>query len=357
MLQNWLKPVQLQVPEPQNGTLGEHIDTWRSDFPNLKKAKIALLGADEKAADRIRAALYPLSNTFKKTAIADIGNLRKPDPELLIPVIYELLSGKIVPVIIGADERLIKAQFLAYQNAKALVNLAVIDEKLRQNESDYSALLQPRHPLLFQFGLVGCQSHFMLPDQQRFLEKNHFDVVRLGKSRAAIEETEPVLRDADLLAFHLSALKQSDAAAVETPSPAGFSWEEACQLSRYAGMSDKLSSFGIYGYQPKRDREAISAQGIAQMIWYFIEGVQQRVHDYPASSSGLTEYIVDFRGVQYQLTFWRSTKSGRWWMQVPDAKNKKHERHRLVPCSLQDYQAACRDELPERLLQALQRFS
>ena len=231
MLQNWLKPVQLPLPEPQAGTLGEHIDTWRETFPNLKKTKIALLGVEEKAADRIRAALYPLSNSFKKTAIADIGNLRKPDPELLIPVVYELLSGKIVPVIIGADEQLIKAQFLAYQNAKALVNLTVIDEKYRQDESDYGALLQPRHPLLFQFGIVGCQSHFMMPDQQRFLEKNHFDVARLGKSKAAIEETEPILRDADLLAFHLAALKQSDAGAVASPSPAGFGWEEACQLS------------------------------------------------------------------------------------------------------------------------------
>ncbi|MCB0575661.1 MAG: hypothetical protein KDC61_13970, partial [Saprospiraceae bacterium] len=76
----------------------------------------------------------------------------------------------------------------------------------------------------------------------------------------------------------------------------------------------------------------------------------------PVSKAGLTEYIVEYRRLNYQLTFWKSAKSGRWWMQVPVATRKKLERHRLVPCSYQDYQLACREELPERLMQALQRF-
>jgi formiminoglutamase len=60
--------------------------------------------------------------------------------------------------------------------------------------------------------------------------------------------------------------------------------------------------------------------------------------------------------LNYQLTFWKSTKSGRWWMQVPMKTKRQHERHRLVPCSYQDYQSACREELPERLMQAFGRF-
>jgi len=31
-------------------------------------------------------------------------------------------------------------------------------------------------------------------------------------------------------------------------SPNGFTGEEACMLTRYAGMSNNLSTFGIYGY-------------------------------------------------------------------------------------------------------------
>ncbi|HRI58138.1 MAG TPA: arginase family protein [Saprospiraceae bacterium] len=332
---------------------------FKDQLPDLKKVKIALLGVGEKEANAVREHLYKTVFPFPKGAVADLGNLRKSESSLLIPVVYELLTGKVLPVIIGGKDDMAPAQFFAYQDTKALVNMAVVDERFRFGEKGevYTPLLSPAHPLLFNFGLIGFQAHQTPPDAVRFLTKSNFDTVRLGKSRSAIEETEPVIRDADLMAFHLGALKQSEAPGVQSASPSGFFTEEACQLCRYAGMSDKLTSFGIYGYRPDRDRDAQTAQLAAQMIWYFLEGFFNRKNDFPASKAGLTEYIVSYRQLNYQLTFWKSAKSGRWWMQVPVPTKKKHERHYLVPCSYQDYQMACREELPERLMQALQRFS
>jgi len=364
MLQNWTKPLSATFlkhhADPLSaGSLGKNLLLHTADhLPDLKKVKAVLLGAGEKEANDVRAQLYRMAAAFPAGSIADLGNLRKADAALLIPVVYELLSGKVVPIILGSDDMLARAQFLAYQEAKALVNLAVVDERLRCGGSSevYTSVLTPRHPLLFHFGLVGYQIHQILPDTVHFLTKNNYDALRLGRSRAAMEETEPVLRDADLLAFHLSALKQSESPGVAGASPSGFTTEEACQLCRYAGMSDKLTSFGLYGYQRDYDRDAQTAQVSAQMLWYFLEGLFARKGDYPVATTGLTEYIVDFRKLNYQLTFWKSTRSGRWWMQVPVPTKRKHERHRLVPCSYQDYQAACREELPERLMQAMQRF-
>lgn len=368
MLQNWLKPVSsalrkslAKLPEK---SLGRNLLLHGEQFPGLNGVRIALIGADEKEADAVREVFYQTMYPFPKGAVADLGNLRRAEPSVLIPVIFELLSGKVLPVLLSRQDSLARAQFLAYQEAKSLVNLAVIDEQLRLNNTPdtpeyqavYGPLLQPRHPLLFHFGLVGFQTHLTSPDLIDFLQEHHFDALRLGKSRSSIEETEPVLRDADLLAFHLSALKQSEAPGVASPTPSGYFVEEACQLCRYAGMSDKLTSFGIYGYHQERDRDAQTAQAISQMLWYFLEGYFNRQNDYPASKDGLTEYIVDFRRLQYQLTFWKSTRSGRWWMQTPVTTKKKHQRHYLIPCSFQDYQAACREELPDRLLQALRRF-
>ena len=40
----------------------------------------------------------------------------------------------------------------------------------------------------------------------------------------------------------------------------------------------------------------------------------------------------------------------------PVLEEAGHERHRLVPCSYSDYQDACRNELPERIMQAQMRF-
>ncbi|MBK6932229.1 MAG: hypothetical protein IPH12_15745 [Saprospirales bacterium] len=368
MLQNWLKPLPAALRQPiaqlPEAAFGKNILVHGDRFPDLKGVRIALLGAGEQEANAVREALYRTMSPFPPGAIADLGNLRREEPSVLMPVVFELLSGKVLPVILAHSDELARAQFLAYQEAKSLVNLAVIDEGFRladpQNaaagQAVYTPLLQPRHPLLFHFGLVGFQSHQVPPPLIDFLQKNNFDALRLGKSRSSIEETEPILRDADLLTFHLSALKQCEAPGVANPSPSGYFLEEACQLCRYAGMSDKLSSFGLYGYHRGHDRERLTTQAISQMLWYFLEGFFNRKNDFPASKDGLTEYIVDFRQLQYQLTFWKSTRSGRWWMQTPVATKKKHQRHYLIPCSFQDYQAACREELPDRLLQAMRRF-
>jgi formiminoglutamase len=362
MLQNWLKPVPAALGKLADGmsdsSFGKNLVLHWESFPDLKKVRVALIGIGDRETGEVRERLYQMAYPFAKGAVADLGNLRKAEASLLIPVVYELLAGKVVPIILSGRTSLATAQFLAYQDTKALANLVAVDEQFSiAPDAVYSSLLQPRHPLLFQFGLLGIQTHQTNPEAFQFLTKNQFDLIRLGKSRASIEETEPLIRDADMLTFHLGALKQSEAPGVLQATPSGFFTEEACQLCRYAGLSDKLSSFGIYGFHRESDREGQTAQVVGQMIWYFLEGFFSRKGDYPASTSGLTEYVVDFRQLNYQLTFWKSTKSGRWWMQVPVANRKKLDRHRLVPCSFQDYQAACREELPERLMQALSRFS
>ncbi len=359
MLQNWLKPLSPIGIKNLDSSFGKHLLLHQEQFPDLKKVRVAIIGLEEKSAHAIREQLYRTAWHFPKNSVADLGNLRKPEPGLLLPVVFELLAGKVLPMLIGGPDDLARAQFLAYQDTKALANLAVIQEtlSLADPKKGYAPLLTPRHPSLFHFALVGYQIHQTPPDTLDFLAKHNFDSVRLGRSRAALEETEPVLRDADALAFHLGALKQSEAPGVLQPSPSGLFAEEACQLCRYAGMSDKLSSFGIYGYHREADPNGQSAQVIAQMMWYFLEGFFSRKNDYPVSTAGLTEYIVHLPKLSHHLTFWKSAKSGRWWMQVSVANKRKHDRHRLIPCSFQDYQATCREELPERLLAALQRFS
>jgi hypothetical protein len=43
-------------------------------------------------------------------------------------------------------------------------------------------------------------------------------------------------------------------------------------------------------------------------------------------------------------------------MQIPVKTDKNKRRHRLIPCSYADYQKACEEEMPERLLKAHRRF-
>lgn len=360
MLYNWIKPPGKHVFEwaaqSPEGSVGSRLRMPTQPEESIKGVKLALIGADAKRADPVRRFLYGYGGFFGRHAMADLGDLRRAEESFVIATTYELISSKIVPIFMGLPESLLAAQFLAYQDAKNLINMALIAPEFNPNMAHWSRLVAPRHPLLFHLALLGYQTHRMTTESLRQLEESHCDLLRLGRTRESIEDAEPLLRDADMLAFALSALRACDAPGVSGPAPGGYTIEEACQLCRYAGFSDKLSSFGMYGYEPRQDAMELTAQAIAQMIWYFSDGFFARKGDFPVSTRDMTEYVVDFRRLQYSLTFWKSNRTGRWWMQAPISTRKKHERHRLIPCTYQDYQAACREELPERLTLAMRRF-
>ena len=375
MLEHWLQPISTSKIEGfdllNDEQLGRKINIYRLEkietgekavVPDLKKTQIALVGIGVDEANAVRSVLYNLSFLFQNLNIADLGNVRKQEMSFIIPLLAELIQGGILPIIIGHSEVFTLAQYQAYQSKKGSVNVAIIDEKIRftpkiQAESYFlHQILEDAH--LFNCSVVGYQSHFTTPSVLDYFERKNYELIRLGRVKNNFEDIEPVIRDADMVSFNIAALKQSEAPAQLDGSPSGFLTEEACQLARYAGMSDKLTSFGIYGYRKKLDRDHQTAQVIAQMIWYFIEGFVNRKQDFPISKAfnQLTQYVVDIKEIDYQVTFWRSNKSGRWWMEIPVKTRKKHERHRLVPCSYNDYLQACNEDLPERLLNAYHRF-
>jgi formiminoglutamase len=47
------------------------------------------------------------------------------------------------------------------------------------------------------------------------------------------------------------------------------------------GMSDQLMSIGFYDYNPELDKSDVTAKQLAQMVWYFMEGVSLSRNDYP----------------------------------------------------------------------------
>ncbi|MEL6924176.1 MAG: hypothetical protein AAFO94_09020 [Bacteroidota bacterium] len=237
----------------------------------------------------------------------------------------------------------------------------MVDEKIqlskRKKQHYLSKMLYKPNSNLFNLTSIGDQAHYTSAETIRILNDNYFERASLGKVRSNIEMTEPLVRDADIMSFNISAIRYADVPAQLQPSASGLFCEEACQISRYAGLSDKLSSIGFYGLHPDKNGVEQSAQVVAQLIWYFVDGYHHRKNDFPASTDGLIEYIVEWRDQEEQLTFWKSKKSGRWWMQIPVKVKKRHQRHKLLPCSYSDYLAACNNDLPDRLLNAYKRFS
>lgn len=359
-IQHFFEPIPKEIYEQvrtlSNNQLGKSLDFYFTTFPELVSTKIALIGLDT-GFNSVRPFFYAMNQHFKNLQIADLGNFKTTDNESINTVLKFLLSKNILPIVIGKNFKDTSIQYDAYNR---LTNVVIIDERIplvmdkrRKDTLLLDQILAKNN--LFNLGIIGYQSHYVDRRILSYLNKHHFEYLRLGQIRNSLEETEPVIRDADMVAMNLSVLKKIEVPACTIASPSGLFTEDACQLAYYAGMSDKLTSFGLFGFDAEQDVREQTAQVLSHILWYFLYGYYNRKQDYPISIGNFTEYIVDFKRHHYQITFWKSNRSDRWWMEVP-VKDKRQRRHRLIPCSYQDYLQACREELPERLLAAYRRF-
>lgn len=357
--------------------------TAEGDFPDLDTVQLAIIGVEEDrkavnnegcglAADYVREHLYKLFQGNYTAKIADLGNIRKGNSIedtyfAVTDVLSALLKKNIVPILIGGSQDLTYCNYLAYLKMEQTINIVSVDsafnigdgDKELNSESYLSKIILHKPNILFNHSNVGYQTYFVEQNAIELMDKLYFDAHRLGQVRKRMEDVEPIVRNADVLSFDISAIRQSDAPGNGNASPNGFYGEEACQITRYAGMSDKLSSIGFYEINPAFDNNKQTAHLAAQMIWYFIDGFYNRKQDYPiVDKSEYTKYRVSITNHEHEIVFYKSNKSDRWWMDVPYPMNHKikFERHHMVPCSYSDYETACRDEMPDKWWQTFQKL-
>jgi len=349
----------------------------------LANYNIAIIGVGEErnaynnfgcslAPNNVRKYLYRLTNLSGSSKIIDLGNLKigattQDTYFALSSILEDLIKNNILPIIIGGSQDLTYANFLAYKNLEQTVNIVTVDSKFdlgvpdedinSQNFLTKIILHQPNY--LFNYSNIGYQSYFIDKDENELMNKLFFDTYRLGQVQKNIEEVEPIVRNADILSFDVSAIRQSEAPGNKNASPNGFYGEQACQITRYAGLSDKLTSIGFYELNPEEDNNGQTAHSVAQMIWYFIDGVNYRKKDFPVGTrKNYLKYMVNIQDGKNEVVFYKSDKSERWWMDVPYPSHKKikYERHLLIPCSYDDYQTACNNEVPDRWWQTFQKL-
>ena len=344
-------------------------------FPDYTSADIALVGVKEDrnstdnkgcamAPDQIRKFLYLLFPGPYANRIHDLGNIR-PGHSVsdtyfaLSSVVAELVGQNVIPVIIGGSQDLTFANYQAYQSLGQIINIVAVDPifDLGKTEHELTAqsylseiiLHQPN--FLFNFANIGYQSYFIDQDALALMKNLFFDTYRLGIVRQNLEEVEPIVRNADIMSFDVSSIRKSDAPGNINATPNGFYGEEACQIVRYAGLSDKLSSIGFYEVNPDLDVHGQTSHLVAQMIWYFMDGFYQRAQEFPfRNEDDYIRYRVTITDHKEEIVFYKSKRTDRWWMEIPlPAEQKlKYERHYLVPCSYQDYQTACNNDIHDR---------
>ena len=354
------------------------------NFPDLDTIDLAIVGVAEDrnadnndgcnlAPDAVRAYLYKLYGGSFNLRVADLGNINPGHSTedtyfALRSTVDSLIRRNIVPIIIGGSQDLTYPQFLGYKDLEQTINVVAVDSvfDLGNPDEDISntsylgkiILYQPN--FLFNYSNIGYQTYLVDQNSLQMMNKLYFDVYRLGQVRDKIEEAEPIIRQADMITFDMTSIKHSDAPANPNASPNGFYAEEACQMMRYAGMNDKLSSLGIYEINPQYDESGKTAHLAAQMIWCFMDGFYNRKNDFPnRTSPEYTRFHVILQDEKYEINFYKSKKSDRWWMEIPYPPHKdlKFERHTLIPCSYKDYELATNNEIPDRWWQTYQKLS
>jgi formiminoglutamase len=318
--------------------------------------------------NQFRKALYQLSRTSGHNRVLDLGNLRNgPEPEdtklRLMEVCEYLLGRDILPIVIGGTHDFDFGQYRAYEAHEKLITLLNVDARLDlskdgvEREAHIARIIKHDPNFLFNYIHMAFQSYFVDPDQSAVIEQLSFESTRLGELKGKIQELEPVIRDADMLSFDLSAIQSMYFPATDRPNVFGLTGEEACQICWYAGQNDKLTSLGLYEYFEDKDpMDKRSAQLLATMVWYFIEGFYHRKGDKNFLSNDYLIYEVAFEDRPETIRFYKSKKSEKWWMEIPDENSDSvFLRNKMIPCGYSDYETATKGEFPARWLKAMSR--
>lgn len=374
-----LKPISIDFENfinslPEQALGRKTVFHTQTDFPKLIKRSIAIISVFEnRGANKInqdfdiysiRKELYKLFPGNWSANIIDLGNLplgsELSDTHFLLKSITEaLIKLEITLVVIGGTQDLTYPLYRAFDQLDQMVNLVAIDktfkfEKQNSSFSDkyLSKIIVDQPNNLFNYSNVGYQTYFNSQEEIDLIEKLFFDAYRLGEISNNITLAEPIFRDADIVSIDLTSIMSSYSGNFTTFAPNGFSGKEICALSRYAGISDKVSVLGVFNQDYSANETLLSAQ----IIWYFIEGFSIRSYEYPfVSKENYIKYTVTLAD---EIVFYKSNISERWWIEIENiyTQSNNNKKKTLLPCSEQDYLDACAGEIPERWFKAQRKY-
>ncbi len=371
MVYEFLKPVGNNVIEyieqlPTHA-IGKNVDVYvEGKFPNLEDVKIAILAVNDSRGEQskeknsvnfdiVRKNFYALFPGNWSSKIVDLGTLEAgktiEDTYFAVKkIVSDLLKKNILPIIIGASQDITYAVYRAYDEQEQMVNLTSIDSKIdvvndvsKPSESFISRIILEEPNNLINFCNLGYQTYFNSQEELDLLDKMFFEAYRLGEIITDITIAEPILRDSDIVSLDIQSLRSMDLGINNVSMPNGFDGREICSLARYSGISDRVSSFGIFNICEKSQESLL----ISQILWYFIEGYNYRLNEYPyVSKKSYIKYTVLLE--EQELVFYKSDVSDRWWIEIEYPQKDMKVQKMLFPCSYVDYQKAQGGELPER---------
>ena len=373
-LLNFFNPIsidlQLYCDTLSDSVMGNYIKKYSVDHePLLLKKSVVIIGIpssedilleqSENALKNIRRELYALHVGNWESNIIDLGNLKVEDDTDLQTLIQELLvtliKNQMVPVLIGGSQALTYNIYRSFDDLEKKVNLTVVDpsfdlgllsEPLSHN-SYLTHIIMDKPNNLMNYVNLGYQTYLNAQEEIELLDKMYFETYRLGILKKDITLVEPVLRESDIISIDLDVLKASEIPNNNLPNINGFTTDELCQISRYAGVSDYLSVFSVFNEKIFNTNDSYISQVVAQMIWYFIDGYHFRINEFP------DEHLLEYKKYNVliddeTITFYKSNMSNRWWMEINVFMDNNLNRKTLIPCTYKDYLSATNKQIPDR---------
>lgn len=344
----------IEYPEYSTGIVG------------IEESRLPGISNHKNTANTIRKYLYQLYHRPEFPKLIDLGNIKtgeslKDTEHALQYVINELLKKKIIPIIIGSKYFSNIIFNVLSQNYSSL-NIVAVEPSLsleinKDEEHSYlEKIIFEKNKALNNFSNIGYQAYLVSHKEIELIKKLNINAYRLGYARANMLETEPVLRDADFVIIDISSVKQADAPGNANSQPNGFYSEEVCQLAKYAGMSNNIKVASICEVNPDFDINDQTIKLAAQIIWHYIDGIASFRNDHPGKSSNknFTEFVVNISGIENEIKFFKNNSTLRWWIKIPDnyLQNKQNQ---FIACSWSDYQKAKNNEVPQRILDFINR--
>ena len=372
-----LKPVSDSLIDELNenylqGSIYKKLAIHTSSFgiPDLESTNVCIIGLDEYRnsffqsathdLESLRMEFYKLKFSNWKLSISDLGNLPNGNTvddtyHALYEICKELLSKKIVLIIIGGSNDLIYPIFKSFDSYSDKVNIVSIDNQfdlyqeseLVSGRTYMNKIIIDDSNSLNDFTNIGYQRHLCSHDELQLMEKLFFEYISLGEISENNMKAEPIMRNSNIVGFDMKSLSFSASFDQTQGNPNGIDPRLACILTKYAGQSNKTNFLGLF----ELSNNKVSSKLYSEIIWYFLDGVDKRIIESDFNDSQtFNKYIVQTSG--RDIIFYKSKISEKWWMLVDTSKNKSIS---YLPCLESDYLEALNDNIPIRWLKATKR--
>jgi len=358
------------------GYLGGMIDVYsNTNTPSLDVVDVVILGFPEArgaiqndgvayAPDYIRKFFYQLFPGEWNLKIADIGNVIPGDTVrgriAYLTKVLGYLPKDVSVIVLGGSQEATLGITNFYDFHNNYYNISVIDafidsslsDREIDNENFLTHLIANENSYLRYLNVLGLQTYYNHPAKFKIFDRLLMDYYRLGEMKNQINTFEPEIRDADIVSMDMRSVKQSDMPAQEPGSPNGFTGIEICQLARLSGIAVQNKYFGLFEYDPLKDKQNTGVRLAAQILWYYVEGKNKSQPDFPhISKEELVTFYVENKVVNLQ--FYKNVKTNRWWVKVPKLSMEEI----LFPCHENDYKMALNEKISKRIYRIINKVS